>query len=67
MGSAAAQDRETGWRGQSSIGPLRTAINSGGEAAVREAFLDALRRFRRPDGTYRQENVFRYVIARKPV
>lgn len=59
-------DRDTGWRAQSSIGPLRTAINTAGEDAVREAFFDALAQFQQPDGTYRQDNVFRYVIARKP-
>jgi hypothetical protein len=59
-------DLETGWRGQSSIGPFRGAIEIAGEDTVREAFSDAVAQFRQPDGSYRQENVFRYVIAGKP-
>ncbi|HEX2288824.1 MAG TPA: hypothetical protein VHH53_01170 [Pseudonocardiaceae bacterium] len=55
-----------GWRGQSSIGPVRGAIEIAGEDTVREAFSDAVAQFRQPDGSYRQENVFRYVIAGKP-
>ena len=35
-------------------------------AAVREVFDEVHARYRQPDGSYRQENVFRYVIARKP-
>jgi len=34
--------------------------------AVREVFDEVHARYRQPDGSYRQENVFRYVIARKP-
>jgi hypothetical protein len=37
-----------------------------GAAAVREVFDEVHARYRQPDGSYRQENVFRYVIARKP-
>jgi len=59
-------DAATAWRGQSSIGPFRRAIELVGEDAVRETYLRALEPFRQPDGTYRQENVFRYVIAAKP-
>ncbi|MDG4825882.1 class I SAM-dependent methyltransferase [Asanoa sp. WMMD1127] len=59
-------DRETGWRGQSAIGPLRAAIDAAGESAVRAAYADAVDRFRQPDGSYRQRNVFRYVVGRKP-
>jgi SAM-dependent methyltransferase len=59
-------DLETGWRGQSSIGPFRSAIETAGEDTVRKAFIAAAQQFRQPDGTYRQDNVFRYVLARKP-
>jgi hypothetical protein len=52
--------------GQSSIGPFRGAIGIAGEDTVRKAFSDAVAQFRQPDGSYRQENVFRYVIAGKP-
>ena len=59
-------DLETGWRGQSSIGPIQRAIEIVGEAAVRDTFVEVLDRYRQPDGSYRQDNVFRYVIAGKP-
>jgi hypothetical protein len=52
--------------GQSSIGPFRGAIEIAGEDTVRKAFSDAVAQFRQPDGSYRQENVIRYVIAGKP-
>lgn len=59
-------DLPTAWRGQASIGPFRRAIEIAGEDAVRDAYTDALTPFRRPDGSYRPENVFRYIIADKP-
>jgi SAM-dependent methyltransferase len=60
-------DLATAWRGQSSIGPIQRAIEIAGEPAVRDTFVDELGRYRRPDGSYRQENMFRYIIAGKPV
>jgi SAM-dependent methyltransferase len=59
-------DLATGWRGQASIGPLRRAIEIAGEGVVRKVFDEMLEPHRQPDGSYRQENVFRYVIAGKP-
>jgi SAM-dependent methyltransferase len=59
-------DLATGWRGQASIGPLRRAIAIAGAEAVRAVFDDALEPHRQPDGSYRQDNVFRYVIATRP-
>jgi SAM-dependent methyltransferase len=59
-------DLATGWRGQASIGPFRRAIEIAGEDAVRAVFVEALQPHRQPDGSYRQQNVFRYVIAGKP-
>ncbi|GIF66434.1 hypothetical protein Ais01nite_44690 [Asanoa ishikariensis] len=56
-------DLATGWRGQSAVGPFRTAIATIGPDAARAAYAAALEPFRQPDGSYRQENVFRYVIA----
>lgn len=56
-------DLETGWRGQAAAGPLRKAIEVAGEAAVREACVNVHGDFRQPDGSYRLENVFRYVIG----
>jgi SAM-dependent methyltransferase len=59
-------DLATAWRGQASIGPFRRTIEVVGADLVRRTYLDALTPFRQPDGTYRQNNVFRYVIADKP-
>jgi SAM-dependent methyltransferase len=59
-------DLATAWRGQASIGPFRRAIEIAGEDVVRDTFVEVLRRYRQPDGSYRQENVLRYVIAGKP-
>jgi SAM-dependent methyltransferase len=59
-------DLETAWRGQASIGPFRRAIEIAGEDAVRRVFTEALEPHRQPDGSYRQHNVFRYVVAAKP-
>jgi SAM-dependent methyltransferase len=59
-------DLATAWRGQSSIGPFRRAIEIAGADAVRRTYVDALAPFRQADGSYRQNNVFRYLIAAKP-
>jgi SAM-dependent methyltransferase len=56
-------DLATGWRGQSAIGPFRAAIAVVGAERVRAAFTAAVEPFRQRDGSYLQENVFRYVIA----
>jgi len=56
-------DLATAWRGQASIGPFRQAIEQVGADAVRAAYTAALAPFRQPDGSYRQNNVFRWVIA----
>ena len=56
-------DLETGWRGQRTAGPLVRAVEVAGEAAVRTAFDAAHEPHRRPDGSYRQDNVFRFIIA----
>jgi SAM-dependent methyltransferase len=59
-------DLATAWRGQASIGPFRLATETAGEEAVRQAFTEELEPFRQSDATYRQHNVFRYVIAHTP-
>lgn len=54
------------------VGPLfdtaigRTAANRGGPPAVRAAVLDRFADRRRPDGSYRLDNVFRVLAARIP-
>jgi SAM-dependent methyltransferase len=60
------RDLDAGWRGQSAAGPVQRVIQLAGEQMVREAFDELHAPYRQPDGSYRQENVFRYVIARKP-
>jgi SAM-dependent methyltransferase len=59
-------DLATAWRGQASIGPLRRAIDIVGEGAVRAVFDETLAPHRQPDGSYRQDNVFRWIIATRP-
>jgi len=48
---------------QSSSGPARLAIETAGEAATRTAIATAFAGSRRPDGSYRMDNVFRWLIA----
>ncbi len=57
-------DLATAVRTQLSSGPARAAIQHSGLAAVRGALTRAFAGSRKPDGTYRQENVFRYLVAR---
>jgi len=57
-------DLATAVRTQLSSGPARAAIGCSGLAATRGALTRAFAGSRRPDGTYRQENVFRYLLAR---
>ncbi len=57
---------DTGWRGQAAAGPVQRVIQVAGADATRAAFDQAHAPYRQPDGSYRQQNVFRYVIARKP-
>jgi SAM-dependent methyltransferase len=57
-------DLATAVRTQLSSGPARAAIQHSGLAAVRGALTRAFAGSRKPDGTYRQDNVFRYLVAR---
>lgn len=57
-------DLPTALRVQTSSGPARMAINIAGEDAVRAALAAAFAEARRPDGSYRHDNVFRYVVSR---
>jgi len=56
-------DLATAVRTQLSSGPARKAIQLAGLPATRGALTRAFAGSRKPDGTYRQENVFRYLIA----
>jgi hypothetical protein len=51
-------------RTQLSSGPARAAIRHSGLPATRGALTRAFAGSRKPDGTYRQENMFRYLVAR---
>jgi len=59
-------DLDTAWRGQRAAGPIRRVIELLGEERTRRAFDDVHAPYRQADGSYRQHNVFRYVIAVKP-
>jgi SAM-dependent methyltransferase len=57
-------DLATAVRTQLSSGPARLAIEHAGEQAAREALAGAFAGSHQPDGSYRQDNSFRYLIAR---
>ena len=56
-------DLATAVRTQLSSGPARKAIQHSGLPAVRGALTRAFAGSRKPDATYRQDNIFRYLIA----
>ncbi len=56
-------DLDEAVRIQMSAGPLQRAIEHAGEAATRQALIDAFAGARQDDGSYRHENVFRYLVA----
>ena len=57
-------DLATAVRAQLTSGPARVAIEHAGEHAVRDALAAAYADNRQADGSYRQHNVFRYIVAR---
>lgn len=59
-------DLDHAWSAHSSAGPLQKLIDAAGVDAVRSVVVDVLEADRKPDGTLRQDNVFRYVTATKP-
>jgi SAM-dependent methyltransferase len=58
-------DMEQAWIRHSAAGPLQKVIEIAGEAAVRSVLTEVLETDRKSDGTLRQNNVMRYVIATK--
>jgi hypothetical protein len=61
-------DEETALRGLISAGPATRAIEAAGEQATRDAVRTAIAPYRRPDGGYRLENEFVYLVAQaKPL
>jgi hypothetical protein len=69
VGDAAAAfaypDEATALRGLLSAGPCVKAMAHSGEDAVRDAVLDSIAPYRREDGSYAFDNVWRFAIARK--
>jgi hypothetical protein len=59
-------DLDQAWIGHSSSGALQEVIDATGADAVREVIGKVLTADRKPDGELRQDNIFRYVVARKP-
>ena len=57
-------DLATAVRAQLTSGPARVAIEHAGEQAVSDALAAAYADNRQADGSYRQHNVFRYIVAR---
>ncbi|TWP46508.1 class I SAM-dependent methyltransferase [Lentzea tibetensis] len=58
-----APDRRTLVRALLTAGSYYLAIEHSGEAAVAETLAEASEPFRRPDGSYRFENSYRYVVT----
>jgi hypothetical protein len=56
-------DLDTAVRAQLAAGPSRKAIEHAGLMATVDAIRDAFVDSRQPDGSYRQDNSFRYLIA----
>jgi SAM-dependent methyltransferase len=59
-------DTDAAWRGHTSAGPLQKVIDIAGAEAVRQVMDAVLEADRKPDGELRQDNVMRYVLARRP-
>lgn len=57
-------DLETAWRAMTAAGPIIHVIGVAGQERTKEAVVGAFRPYRRPDGSVRQRNVFRYVVTR---
>ena len=54
------------WEAHRSSGPLQKVIDMVGADSVRSVIDAVLTADRKPDGTYRQDNVMRYVLADRP-
>ena len=58
-------NHDAAWQAHASVGPVQKAIDLAGRDAVRAALVEVLEADRKPDGSLRQDNVFRYVLATK--
>lgn len=61
------RDVEHAWTAHSSAGAIHKFSDAVGVDKVRETLVSVLEADRKPDGELRQDNVFRYVVATKPV
>jgi SAM-dependent methyltransferase len=59
------RDLDHAWTAHTSAGPLQKVIDVAGTGPVREVLAAVLEADRKADGSLRQDNVFRYVLARK--
>ena len=57
-------DEPTYLRAWASPGPCVLAVRQAGQEAFDRAILDASSPFRREDGSYRLDNIFRFAVAR---
>jgi hypothetical protein len=59
-------DHDQAWRDHTAAGPLQKVIEVAGEDVVRTVLHDVLEDDRKPDGSLRQVNIMRYLVADKP-
>jgi SAM-dependent methyltransferase len=60
-------DHQQAWVAHASAGALQKVIDIAGPDSVRQVVHDVLEADRKPDGQLRQDNIFRYVLATKPM
>lgn len=60
-------DLATAWSAMLARGRVATAVHEAGKPEVYQRFLDTFGPAIRPDGTIRDDNAFRYLVARKPI
>lgn len=63
----AFRDMGHAWTAHSSAGAIHKFIDAVGVDKVRDTLASVLEADRKPDGELRQDNIFRYVIATKPM
>jgi hypothetical protein len=59
-------DEDTATRALLSVGPAARVADLAGKACVHHHVLSFLERHRLPNGGYRIESCFRYLVARRP-
>jgi SAM-dependent methyltransferase len=59
-------DHDAAYAAHTAAGPVQKAIDVAGPDAVRSVLREVLEADRKPDGTLRQDNVFRYVVGAMP-